>query len=40
MKDRRYLRLLLGLGGLALLAAVVNHVGVELVLATLRPALP
>jgi hypothetical protein len=40
MKDRRYLRLLLGLGGLALLTGVVHHVGADVLFATLRPALP
>jgi hypothetical protein len=33
-------RLVLGLGGLALLTAIVLHIGIEVVLATLRPALP
>lgn len=35
-----WLRLLLGVGGLVLLAAIVRHVGVDVVVATLEPALP
>lgn len=35
-----WFRILLGVGGLALLAGIVHHVGVDVIVATLRPALP
>jgi hypothetical protein len=35
-----WLRLLLGVGGLVLLGIIVRHVGLDVVIATLRPALP
>lgn len=37
---RAWFRVLLGVGGLALLGAIVRHIGVELLIQTLWPALP
>jgi hypothetical protein len=39
-KSRAWPRLLLGIGGLVLLAGIVRHVGVDVVVSTLGPALP
>lgn len=39
-RSRPWLRLLLGVGGLVLLAGIVRHVGVDIVVSTLGPALP
>lgn len=39
-RRQQVLRLLLGVGGLTLLAAIVHHVGLDVILATLGPALP
>ena len=39
-RSRPWLRLLLGVGGLVLLAGIVRHVGFDIVVSTLGPALP
>ena len=39
-KSRTWLRFALGIGGLGLLGAIVRHVGFDVVMATLGPALP
>lgn len=38
--SRPWLRFVLGVGGLVLLAAIVRHVGVDVIVETLKPALP
>lgn len=39
-KSRTWLRFVLGIGGLVLLGAIVHHVGYDVVMATLGPAMP